>query len=139
MSRGRSLKEAKSKQAQKKRRAKRRKRALVLFVELFVLTILLGIGYMMLKYDKIQLQYLEDEEIVINQGVENIGYTTIALFGADSREGELGAGTHADTIIVVSIDNENKSIRMISIYRDLLTVQKNDKIRKNNYPRSIYG
>lgn len=132
MKQGRSLKEAKAQKAEKKRRAKRRKRVIVLLVELLILAILLGIGYMMLKYDKIQLNPLVADDISINHGVENEGYTTIALFGGDSREGKLGAGTHADTIIVASIDNDDKTIRMVSIYRDLLTMQKDDRVRKAN-------
>lgn len=132
MKQGRSLKEAKAERAAKRRRAKRRKRVFVLFAELFVLVILLGIGYLMMKYDKIQLNVLGDDDISINQGVENKGYTTIALFGGDSREGELGAGTHADTIIVASIDNDTKTVRMISVYRDLLTMQNDGEIRKAN-------
>ena len=59
-------------------------------------------------------------------------YTTIALFGGDSREGELEAGTHADTIMIVSIDNDTKEIKIVSVYRDLLTMQQDGNIRKAN-------
>ena len=110
MKQGRSLKEAKAEKAAKKRRARRRKRVLVLLVELLILFTLLGIGYAMSKYGKLQLNMFEDGDIVKNEGVEKEGYTTIALFGGDSRDGELGAGTHADTIIVASIDNDTKTV-----------------------------
>lgn len=129
---GRRLKEAKAEKAAKKRRAKRRRRAIVLIVELLILFCLLGIGYVLTKYGKFQLNMFEQGEIQKNQGVEQEGYTTIALFGGDSREGELEAGTHADTIMVVSIDNETKEVKLVSVYRDLLTRQTNGKIGKAN-------
>lgn len=132
MKQGRSIKEAKAERAAKKRRARKRKRAAILFVELFILFVLLGIGYVMNKYGKFQLNIFEENEIQINEGAEKEGYTTIAVFGTDSREGELESGTHADTIIIASIDNQTKGIKMVSVYRDLLTMQVDGKIRKAN-------
>ncbi|NLL92781.1 MAG: hypothetical protein GX225_01345 [Clostridiales bacterium] len=46
------------------------------------------------------------------------GYTNIALFGLDSRYGELEQGVRSDTIIIVSINKETKEIKMCSVYRD---------------------
>lgn len=132
MKQGRSLKEAKAERAAKKRRAKRRRRAIVLLVEILVLFILLGIGYILTKYGKLQLNLFEDGELHFNIGARQEGYTTIALFGGDSREGELDAGTHADTIMIVSIDNKTKEVRVLSVYRDLMTKQLDGKIRKAN-------
>ncbi len=127
-----SIKEAKAEKAAKKRRAKRRRRAWFLVSEFMVLFILLGIGYLMIKFGKIDHIRFEDGEIVTNQGAKQEGYTTIALFGGDSREGELEAGTHADTIMVASIDNETKEIRLVSVYRDLLTNSVDGEILKAN-------
>ncbi len=133
MKQGRSLKEAKAERAAKKRRAKRRRRAFVLFAEIFTLFILLGIGYVMNKYDKFQLNLFGEGDILINEGVKQEHYTSIALFGSDSREGQLEAGTHADTIMIASIDEDTKEVRIVSIYRDLMTMQTNGKIKKANY------
>lgn len=55
------------------------------------------------------------------------GYTNIALFGLDSREGEFEKDTHSDSIIVVSINNDSGEVKMASIYRDTMF-----KIRKEN-------
>ncbi|MBQ2987463.1 MAG: LCP family protein [Tyzzerella sp.] len=132
MKQGRSLKEAKAERAAKKRRAKRRRRALVLIAELFTLFLLLGIGYVMNKYDKFQLNLFGEEDILINEGVKQEHYTSIALFGSDSREGQLEVGTHADTIMIASIDEDIKEVRIVSIYRDLMTKQTNGKIKKAN-------
>lgn len=132
MKQGRSLKSAKAEKAAKKRRARRRKRVFVLFVEIFILVILLGLGYIMSKYGKIDLNMFIDGDILKNEGAEKEGYTTIALFGGDSREGELEAGTHADTIMIVSIDNESKEVKIVSVYRDLLIRRPDGELGKAN-------
>ena len=130
--RGRSLKEAKAEKAAKKRRARRRKRAFFMIMEFLILFVLLAVGYVMVKYGKIQLNAFGDGDIVFNDGVKQEGYTTIALFGGDSREGQLEAGTHADTIIVASIDNETKEIKLMSIYRDTLVQETDGRLKKAN-------
>lgn len=132
MSEGKGLKQVKAERAAKKKKARRRKRTIFLLVELIVFVVLVGVGYVMTKYGKFQLNMFDDKEILFNQGVGQTGYTTIALFGGDSREGQLGAGTHADTIIVASIDNQTKEIKLVSVYRDMLTVQDEGEVRKAN-------
>lgn len=130
--RGRSLKEAKAEKAARKRRARRRKRAIFMIIEFLILFVLLAVGYVMVKYGKIQLNVFGDGDIVFNDGVKQEGYTTIALFGGDSREGQLEAGTHADTIIVASIDNETKEIKLMSVYRDTLVQEADGELKKAN-------
>lgn len=132
MKQGRSLKAAKAERAAKKKRARRRRRVVVLLVEIFILMILLGIGYVMSKYGKFQLNIFEDGDILKNEGAENENYTTIALFGGDSRERELEAGTHADTIMIASIDNETKEVKIVSVYRDLIIKRPDGKLGKAN-------
>lgn len=132
MKQGRSLRGAKAERAAKKRRARRRKRAIVLIAEFLVLIVLLGIGYVMNKYGKFQLNILGKGEISVNEGADQTGYTTIALFGGDSREGQLEAGTHADTMMIASIDDETKQVKLVSVYRDTLTMQSDAKIKKAN-------
>ena len=68
----------------------------------------------------------------MNEGANQEGYTTVALFGGDSREGQLEEGTHADCIIVATIDNQTKEVKMVSVYRDTLTEQMNGEIKKAN-------
>lgn len=132
MKQGRSLKEAKAERAAKKRQARRRKRAIVLVIEILILFILLTIGYGMSKYGKFRINLFQDGDILMNEGAVKEEYTTIALFGGDSREGQLEAGTHADTIMIASIHNDTKEIKLISVYRDLLTMQMEGKVGKAN-------
>lgn len=128
----RSLREAKAEKVKKKRRARRRKRAAVLIIEILIFIILLAIGYVMVNYDKIKSSDFDISNVWMNEGVEKEGYITFALFGGDSREGELGAGTHADTIMVASIDNQTKEIKLISVYRDTTMRQEDGEIVKAN-------
>lgn len=46
------------------------------------------------------------------------GSQTFAIFGVDSRSGNLGKGTRSDSIMVVNINHETKKIKAASIYRD---------------------
>lgn len=74
-----------------------------------------------IKYD------LPEDEIVVNTPEDNPvveeirkGYTTLAFFGVDARNGTLEKGTRTDTIIICSIDNDTGETRLCSIYRDTL-------------------
>ena len=46
------------------------------------------------------------------------GYRNIALFGVDSRTGDLANKTRTDTIIIASINEETKEVKLVSVYRD---------------------
>ena len=119
----RNLKAVQAAKARKKRRNRRRRRAIVLAIEVIILLALSATAFVMAKYDKFQRVEINSDDIKINSGVKKEGYTTVALFGGDSREGELEAGTRTDTIIVVALDHKEGVIRMASIYRDTLLQQ----------------
>lgn len=129
---GRRLKDVKAAQIIKRRRAKRRRRIMFLITEIFILFALVVVGYGMMKYSKIEKSTFEKDSIKVNDGVKTDGYTTIVLFGGDSREGELEAGTHADTMMIASIDNKTKEIKIVSVYRDMLARQADGAIKKAN-------
>ena len=101
MARRRELAAVRAARARKRRRRKKRLRAVILFFETIILMLLMGTAYVMVKYDK--FQFVGMDNIEVNEGIDLEGYTTIALFGGDSREGQLEEGIHADTIIFVSI------------------------------------
>ena len=103
-----------------------------MLAEIVILAVLLAVGYVILKYDKFQVTSFDEGDIKVNEGANQEGYTTVALFGGDSREGQLEEGTHADCIIVATIDNQTKEVKMVSVYRDTLTEQMNGEIKKAN-------
>ena len=116
----------------KKRKNRGEKESSFLLAEIVILAVLLAVGYVILKYDKFQVTSFDEGDIKVNEGANQEGYTTVALFGGDSREGQLEEGTHADCIIVATIDNQTKEVKMVSVYRDTLTEQMNGEIKKAN-------
>lgn len=72
----------------------------------------------------VQKLSIDEKELkeTFNEGVENNetlkGYRNIALFGVDSREGQLAQKTRTDTIMIASINLETKEVKLVSVYRD---------------------
>ena len=106
--------------------------AIALVVELIVIVVL---GFLIMKtyvhdkYQKIKVHDLAQEELEINEGANEdmTNYTNIALFGIDARNNSLGKGNRSDAIIICSINNDTKKIKLVSVYRDtLLEVSKTD-------------
>lgn len=64
----------------------------------------------------------EPERIVVNPEAPTMtGYTTYALFGIDHRDKNSELNTeNSDTIIIASVNNDTKDIKMVSLYRDTL-------------------
>ena len=98
MARKRELAAIRAAKARKKRRRRKRLRAVILFLETIILIMLMGTAYIMAKYDK--FQRVDIDNVEVNEGIRLEGYTTVALFGGDSREGQLEEGTNAYTIIM---------------------------------------
>ena len=67
---------------------------------------------------------------MINDNVNLKGYTNIALFGVDSREGSLDKEAHSDTILIASINNKTKDVKLVSVYRDTYLDNTNGEYRK---------
>ena len=129
-----TLKVEKTIKARKKKKQRRIKCIILLVIELLLFVLLAGAAFVVTKYGKFQKVVINEDDLGINDGIEDVeGYTTVVLFGGDSREGELGAGTHADTMIVASIDNKTRELRLASIYRDTLLQQKNREYHKANH------
>lgn len=63
-----------------------------------------------------------EDNVGVNEYVAKklTGYTNIALFGLDSRDTQMEIGTHSDSIMVVSINNDTNAVRISSIYRDTM-------------------
>lgn len=95
------------------------------------------------KYNQMDIRPIDEKDVVINDGVEAAtkGYTTIALYGVDSRETNLNEGTNSDTIILVNINDETKEVKLVSVYRDtLVKIQHSSEvIQKVNYAYQLGG
>lgn len=117
----------------RKRAAKRKKKRRTTFViEVLVLVILAAGLFVAAKIGKIQRTDVSKGDIVINDAVADSlkGYTNIALFGVDSREGSLDQDAHSDALMVASINNETKDVKLVSVYRDTYLDNTNGEYRK---------
>ena len=65
---------------------------------------------------------LSEQDLMINAGANKDmdNYTNIALFGLDSRDESMGIGHQSDAMLVISINNTTKEVKVISVYRDML-------------------
>ena len=113
-----------TKKQMQKKRAKKRKRKIIAFVfELLLLCIIVVFGYSVSKLQKINYNPIDEKNILINdvKSDEIKGYTNIALFGVDARDTtakSLIKDAHSDAIIIASINNKTKDVKLISVYRD---------------------
>lgn len=96
----------------------------ILGIEVLFFVGLLGLyllHYTDQKFDEINYEELDEEELFISDTVPTEirqKYTTIALFGLDARDVTTDTGNRSDTIIIASIDNDTKEVRLLSVYRD---------------------
>ena len=98
------------------KKKKKKHRKLIFALEL-VLLLVVALGlFAFAQLSRVGRVNLKD--IVINSGIAKSGYRNIALFGVDSREGDLDSGTNSDTIMVCSINNKSGEIKLVSVYRD---------------------
>ena len=112
------------------RRKKRRKRIIVLILELIFLAVLGVVAYGMFKLDKLDFNILDKSRLDVYK--DTGPYTNIALFGLDSRNGELEGGVQSDTIMIASINNETSDVKLVSVYRDTLLQQADGTYEKAN-------
>lgn len=73
------------------------------------------------KLNKIQRVDIDLGQLDISEQAEaNLtGYRNIALFGIDSRSNDdYGRGNRSDCIIIASINNSTKEVKLVSVYRD---------------------
>lgn len=103
-----------------------------------------GVVYVAAKLGKLDTEEIPKEDIIINKEVEQLadlgeGYLNVALFGVDSRDGDLEQGTRTDCIIVASLNKKTKEIRMASVYRDTLLDLSEGTLQKCNAAYSYGG
>ncbi|PWJ48384.1 LCP family protein [Faecalicatena contorta] len=116
---------------------KMRKRIILLVIEVIILLALGAAAYAMSKLDKLEYQTLNEDDLEIYQDTGD--YTNIALFGLDSREGELDGGVRSDAMMVASINNKTGNVKVVSIFRDTLTQQSDGTYEKANSAYSYGG
>ena len=94
----------------------------ILFIILLILLgLALGTGYAYISSKLSNINHLDIDEnsISVNSGIkeELNGYRNIAVFGLDTREDSF-ENSRSDAILIISINNDTKDIKLTSIYRD---------------------
>ncbi len=122
-------------------RRKRRKKWLI--IEIIILILLLAGLYVVSKFGMINFNNISDvtqNELDATTREMLSGYTNIALFGVDNRTmGNYESG-NSDSIMIASINNDTKEVRIVSVYRDtFMEVDNNGKYRKCNYAYNAGG
>ncbi len=113
--------------AQLRMRKRRRRRRILFCLEIIVLLVLAAGLFLYSKLDNMSFQELNFENVRVNNSVADNevmkGYTTIGLIGLDNRavgeDGNLDSG-NSDTMIICSINNDTKKVKLVSVYRDTL-------------------
>lgn len=105
---------------QKNNQKRKRYKQIILF-EILVL-VLLGLVRLLYLFlnrslNKININNQDDKLILQPEEVNTKGYRNIVIFGLDTRDNSLKYG-NSDTIMIVSIENKSKNIKLLSIYRD---------------------
>ena len=135
------------KEHKKIKKAKRKRKLIAMLAVEFVLILVLGVCVFGLsKIGKLQNLGVDPDEVGQNEDMDANtaellkGYTNIALFGLGSRTpGSLGEGELSDTIIIASINNETKEVRLMSVYRDTYLNRADDTYGKCNAAYSKGG
>lgn len=117
----------------------------LLIAEIVVLFLAVGIMYVVITTtSEVEHMDIDKENITINKEVVETmqtqvssgdtvkGYRNIALFGVDSRDGDLGKGTRSDTIIIASINQDTQEVKLVSVFRDTFLNLGNDSYNKCN-------
>lgn len=95
---------------------------IILLIILIIVVILAGIaaGFVASKLGKINVEEIDKTAIGISEETkeELSGYRNIALLGIDSRADDYGLGNRSDCIIIASMDQKTKNIKLLSVYRD---------------------
>ena len=107
--------------------------ALIIIILLIGAAVGYGYWFVQNKVSKIQQVEVDKNEIEITTGVEEelADYRNIAILGIDSRQDSYSLGNRSDCIVIASINNKTKEVRLVSVYRDTyleLTGRSLDKV-----------
>ena len=147
--------QSKSKKSSSKKSSSTGRKIAILALEVLLLVVMICALWVVIKVtdedEGVKHVEISTEDIIINEGVKNPEkneatdetnvvveeekgekYRTIALFGLDSTIGELIKNTRSDTIMIASLNDETKEVRIMSVYRDTYLNLSNDTYNKCN-------
>ena len=97
----------------------------MLIVELIILLIVLAALYVVNTLNKIEkAPAIKPDELHINEDIAQEtqavlqGYEDIVIFGVDNRSNGNTEAGNSDVIMIASINNDTKEVKLVSVYRD---------------------
>ena len=121
------------------KREQQKKKVLLVVLEVICVIILLAILYVWSFIGKIDFNPFDRENAGINSdlSMESImqqeGYTNIAIFGLDNRSGGNYDSGNSDVIMIASINNKTKDVKLVSVFRDTYLKVGDEAYNKANY------
>lgn len=110
---------------------------MITIIEVLIILILGVVVFGMYQLSKIRRDNLNLKNLEAYQDTGD--YTNIALFGLDSRDAELERGVRSDSMMIASISNKTKEVKVVSVYRDCIMRQKDGSYNKANAAYSFGG
>ncbi len=107
-----------------KKKKRKRFKIIIFVIELLLLLILLAALFLWSKYQRIDhVDNIEAQDVVNNDLEQNTketlkGFTNIAVFGLDNEKSGVFTSGNSDMIMIASINNDTKEVKVVSVYRD---------------------
>ena len=110
----------------------------LVIIALFIIGLAVGWGFINGKLNKINYEEVDQSQVEITEGIEeNLSeYRNIVLFGIDDVDGYIG---RSDCIILFSINENTKDVKMTSIYRDTYVEVPEHGLTKINHAYAYDG
>lgn len=112
----------------------------LLIIILILALVAVGAGvYIVNKIKKLNYVPIQPHEIEVTEGIKEnlVEYRNIALFGIDTAG--TYEGSRSDCIIIASINQKNKEIKLVSVYRDTYLDIPNHGLDKVNHAYAYGG
>lgn len=121
------------------KKEQQQRKILLVILEVICVILLFAILYVWSFVGKIDFNPFDRENAGINSDLSDDalltqeGYTNIAIFGLDNRsEGNYNSG-NSDVIMIASINNKTREVRLVSVFRDTYLNVGDGKYNKANY------
>ena len=120
----------------------------VLALLLILLGVFIGVGMKNDGTDKNNTENLtedtEDKQVTVPstqvEPEEADGQETFVIFGVDSRTGQLGQGTRSDSIMIVHVNHDAKTVKVASVFRDCMVhIEGQSRFEKITHAHSYGG
>ena len=142
---------SRSRQARQRARKKKKKKMIVLVIIEVLALLVIAAGafayfYVQNQYDKIETVAFQKHEVATNPDLPSSvvetskGYRTIMFYGVDARNNsDLTKNANSDSVIICSINNDTKEIKLVSVLRDTMVQTTDGKYHKLTDVYAAYG